>query len=204
MWRRLILLPICFLCLILLDTRCSGKIETYSAKPDARRKKDTSIIFETDSSIIYGNDASLYPSVTDSGSDLFQLGDLPLSETGLPIHPGDPCHDVCGSDNLICHGGFCLTKCQMPSPACNQHVDPCGPNEACWDATSFTDACYPATVNLGDLCEDAVCPPGTMCIGHNGPPLKCYKICLNNSGCQTGYSCKGITISSGCPYCIPN
>jgi hypothetical protein len=124
-----------------------------------------------------------------------------LPRVDLAAHAGDPCtFGQCGL-NLICGGGTCLTMCTQPTPACNDKVATCGPNEACLEASSFTDACYPATAQPGQPCSDAICVAGSLCVevrqGTKTLPPKCLK--LYQYGCG---GAQAAVTDNGCKVCL--
>jgi hypothetical protein len=53
------------------------------------------------------------------------------------------------------------------------------------EASSFTDACYPATAQAGQPCSDAFCVAGTLCVevrsGSTTSPPKCLKLAKNGN-----------------------
>ncbi len=128
-----------------------------------------------------------------------------LTRIDLTANPGDPCtYGQCGA-NLICMANTCLKMCDQPMPGCNDKVATCGANGACMGASSFTDACYPATAQYGQPCDVTTalfCVGGSLCVavtagGVTRPP-KCLKLC--KYGCPTGVTC-GKT-NNGCDVCL--
>lgn len=123
----------------------------------------------------------------------------------LTTNPGDPCtYGQCGT-NLICMANTCLKMCNQPMPGCNDKVDTCGSSGACMGASSFTDACYPATAQYGQPCDVSnalFCVGGTLCVavtsGGTTRPPKCLKLCQYT--CPPGVPC-GST-NNGCRVCL--
>ncbi len=132
--------------------------------------------------------------------DLPKTVDQPHAGADLPITPGEAClYGACGP-NLICMANQCLKMCIQPMSGCNDKVTECGTNHACMFASSFTDACYPATAQAGqpcDLSKALYCVGGALCVkvGTNTP--KCLKLC--KYGCGSAPCQK---TSNGCEVCI--
>lgn len=148
--------------------------------------------------------------VVDSGTDtIIGGGDATSGDGGsssgdssakLPDKPGDPCpHGKC-ANKMLCFGGVCHARCDQPNAACNDKQSPCKDNQACLPATSFDDACYPATGKENGKCGSGVlCPGGMSCINLGNNDRRCLKLCKYGCG---GKKC--ITTTKNCKVCSPN
>jgi hypothetical protein len=119
--------------------------------------------------------------------------------TGTVLQVGDPCPQAdCFSDKLLCIGGVCRAKCTQPKPGCNYAATECPVGTICLEATTFTDACFPADGTLGDPCDvEDPCGPNLVCVQVSGPAT-CVALC--SQGCQAGEQC--LETSKNCKVCI--
>lgn len=135
----------------------------------------------------------------DRGATIYyDLGVQP--DVGTPLRQaGDPCPEAdCFSDKLLCIGGVCRIKCVQPKPGCNHAVTECPAGESCLAATTFSDACFPATGKLGDVCDASnPCSANYICVQLSGPAT-CLALCSLN--CQSGEQC--LESSQGCKVCV--
>lgn len=126
------------------------------------------------------------------------------NKVDLPTTPGVPCLSGQCGPNLICMANVCLKMCNQPMAGCNDLVATCSPKEACMSASSFTDACYPASAALNDRCDltQAIfCVQGTLCVKVDSKPGgRCLKLC--KYGCPSGTHC--VTTTNHCDVCLPN
>lgn len=124
-----------------------------------------------------------------------------FSAPALP-GPGELCPDALCSDEAVCLGGVCHRKCTQALPSCNDVVRGCTAEEVCLPATSFTDACFPATARTGEPCgseaDGAICRAGNLCVQGLDGHARCLKLCR--------YSCPAaqcVQTTSGCDVCVP-
>ncbi|MCA9668755.1 MAG: hypothetical protein KC503_24345 [Myxococcales bacterium] len=134
-------------------------------------------------------DAAVYYDIGTGGPDI----NTPL------LQPGDNCPLAdCFSDTLLCIGGICRVKCAQPKPGCNHAAPECPVGTTCLPATTFTDACFPATGALGDTCDaETPCGPTLVCVQVSGPAT-CVALC--SRGCQAGEEC--LETAKSCMVCI--
>lgn len=111
-------------------------------------------------------------------------------------HAGDPCPFAECTPDALCLGGICLRICSQP---CNEPTDECAAGEACYQATTFSSACFPgATADTGEGCgAEARCLPKNLCVRVNNDPARCFLLCK--------YGCNGscYKADNGCEFCVP-
>ncbi|MCA9667544.1 MAG: hypothetical protein KC503_18215 [Myxococcales bacterium] len=116
-----------------------------------------------------------------------------------PQTPGDPCPTGTCGGNAICVAAICRATCTQSPDGCNDKTGACPDGEACFSATSFTDACFSATAQTGQTCGSGNnCVEGNVCVRINNGSPRCLSLC--KYGCQPGQQC--VKTSNLCSVCL--